>query len=432
MNRKAVVLSFFFCCLMMFLSGCSIGHKDPLNESGLSESNNSTDASVLDECSESVPDSGVPEEPNVDDISGTINCRNYTIENDGSLLDDMGMGRRYFIAMDNNNFYYSSSSFPETIFSVNRFDQKVNREIMTYDLDVEWGRSTSKRTYCGHYVVFPCYGSSSDECIILRAIVGKSGEEARCILEQPTGSFFVCAAELSENEMAFLCTAEQRGTFNIYKYDFNEEQARLIYTKKLDTQSANSNPLIACCDGEIYFVFRTSQNENEYCIRRIDANGNECGDMFLELPGYSDLSMGEFTVTENNILIRFYPVEDDGYFQTVLYNKSTNKTFTDSGDNGLGVRFNDGLIDDRYILFRAGSKSDPTHPMVCLFDDRTSEFHFITFAAIENSKIINTVADKNGDVVFYTHEDDDISLIMFKDVCSFIVSENKTDATYGI
>lgn len=423
MKRNAVVLSIFFCCLMTLLSGCSIMYKDPLNKSSLSESSNSTYASVPDEGFEGMPDSGVPEEPSVGDANSIIKDYNYTIKDNGAILNDMGMGSRYFIAMDNDNFYYSSSSYPDTIYSVDRSNQKVNREIMTYDLDVEWGFTTSKRTYCGHYVVFPCYGSPNDECITLRAIVGKSGEEARCILDQPTGSFFVCAAELSENEMAFLCTAEQRGTFNIYKYNFNEEQARLIYTKKLDTPSANSNPLIACCDGEIYFVFRTSQNENVYCIRRIDADGNECGDMLLELPGYSDVSMAEFTVTANNILIRFQPTEDNGYFQTVLYNKSTNKTFADSGDNGLGVRFNDGLIDDRYILFRAGSKSDSTHPMVCVFDDRTSEFHFITFAAIDNSKIINTVADKNGDVAFYIHEDGDISLIMFKDVCSLVVNE---------
>ncbi len=432
MNRKAVVLSILFCCLMMFLSGCSIGHKDTLNESGLSESNNSTDASVLGESSESVPDSAAPEEPAVGDENGMIKCRNYTIENNGSPLSDMGMGRRYFIAMDNNNFYYSSSSYPETVFSVDRSDQSENREILSYDLDVEWGFTTSKRTYCGHYVVFPCYGNPDDEYLTLRAIVGKSDEEAKCILEQPTGSFFVCAAELGENEMAFLCTGEQRGTFNIYKYNFNEEQARLIYKKKLDTPSANSNPLITCCDGEIYFVFRTSQNENVYCLRRIDANGNECGDMFLELPGYSNVSMAEFTVTANNILIRFEPTEDNGYFQTVLYNKSTNKTFADSGDNGLGVRFNDGLIDDRYILFRAGSKFDPTHPMVCVFDDRTSGFHFITFAAIDNSKIINTVADINGDVVFFIHEDGDTSLILFKDMCSLIVESNDINVTYGI
>lgn len=423
MNRKAVVLTIFFCCLMRFLSGCSIGHKDQLDESGLPESNNSTDASVLDECSENMPDSGIPEEPSIGDADSIIKFRNYAIENNGSSISDTGMGRRYFIAMDNNNFYYSSSSYPQTIFSVDKSNQNVKQEIMTYDLDVEWGFTTSKRTYCGHYVVFPCYGTPDDDYLTLQAIVGRSGEEAKCILEQTTGSFFVCAAELSENEMAFLCTGEQRGTFNIYKYNFNEEQARLIYTKELDTQSANSNPLITCCDGEIYFVFRTSQNENSYCVRRIDTDGNECDDMILELSGYSDVSMAEFTVTANNILIRFEPTDDNGYFQTVLYNKSTDKTFADSGDNGLGVRFNDGLIDDRYILFRAGSKSDSTHPMVCVFDDWTSKFHFITFAAIDNSKIINTVADKNGNVVFYIHEDGDISLIMFKDVCSHVVNE---------
>lgn len=412
------------------LGGCAA--KSSPNSDGSQTSSAAVISSETDESSESKPDSSIPEEPSAGGAISIIKDYNYTIENDGSLLDDMGMGRRYFIAMDNNNFYYSSSSYPDTIYSVDRSDQKVNREIMTYDLDVEWGFTTSKRTYCGHYVVFPCYGSPYDECITLRVIVGKSGEEAKCILEQPTDSFFVCAAELSENEMAFLCTAEQRGTFNIYKYNFNEEQAQLIYTKKLDTQSANSNPLIACFDGEIYFVFRTSQNEDVYCIRKIDADGNECGDTLIELPGYSEVSMAEFTVTANNIFIRFKPFEDDGYFQTVLYNKSTNKAFTDSGDNGLGVRFNDGLIDDRYILFRAGSKSDRTHPMVCVFDDRTSEFHFVTFEAIENSEIINTAADKNGDVVFYTHEDGDISLIMFKDMCSLILSENKTDATYGI
>ncbi|MDE6731776.1 MAG: hypothetical protein K2J77_02735 [Oscillospiraceae bacterium] len=424
MNSKLKALAIILGASM--LGGCAgnaIGESSQINLSKPVVSAPTVISNTISATADSKPDSGAPCESAVGDVITTIKCRNYTIENDGSLLDDMGMGRRYFTAMDNNYFYYSSASYPETIFSVDRSDQKVNREIMTYDLNVEWGFTTSKRTYCGHYVVFPCYGTPNDEYLTLRAIVGKSGEKAKCILEQPTGSFFICAAELSENEMAFLCTAEQRGTFNIYKYNFNEEQAQLIYTKKLDTQSANSNPLIACCDGDIYFVFRTSQNENVYCIRRIDADGNECENIFLELPGYSDVSMAEFTVTANNIFIRFQPPEENGYFQTVLYNKSTAKISLVIGDNGLGVRFNDGLIDDRYILFRAGSRSDQTHPMVCLFDDWTSEFHFITFAAIENSKILNTVADKNGDVVFYTHEDGDISSIMFNDMCSLIERE---------
>lgn len=423
MKKNVVALSVFFCCLMTSLSGCSIGYKDSLNESVLSESNNSTDVSVLDSGSGSKPNIGAAEEPSISGADSIIKCHNYTIENNGSPINDIGTGSQYFIAMDNNNFYFSSASYPQTISSVDRTNQKIRQDIMTYDLDVEWGLTTSKRTYCGHYVVFPCYGSPEDEYITLRVMVGKYGEEAKCILEQPTGSIFVCAAELSENEMAFLCTGEQRGTFNIYKYNFNEEKARLIYTKKLDTPSANSNPLIACCDGEIYFVFRTSQNENAYCVRRIDTDGNECGDTILELSGYSDVSMAEFTMTANNILIRFEPTDDNGYFQTVLYNKSADKTFADSGDNGLGVRFNDGLIDGRYILFRAGSKSDSIHPMVCVFDDWTSEFHFITFAAIDNSKIINTVADINGDVVFFVREDDNTTLILFEDMCSLIVSE---------
>ncbi len=419
-KNLVVTFSVLLCVLMTALSGCSIGNENSFNKSGLSENNNSTDISVPGSSSESRVDIGTSGTPSINDGESVITCHNHTVENEGLFINDMGTGSQYLMAMDNNNFYFSSDSYPETICSIDRTSQKIRQDIMTYDFDVEWGFTTSKRTYCGHYVAFPCCGSPDDENITLRVMVGKSDEEAKCVLEQPTGSFFVCAAELNENEMAFLCTGEQRGTFNIYKYNFNEEQARLIYTKKLDTPSANSNPLIACCDGEIYFVFRTSQNENEYCVRRIDADGNECGDTILELSGYSDVSMAEFTVTANNFLIRFKPIDDNGYFQTVLYNKNTDKTFVDSGDNGLGVRFNDGVIDNRYILFRAGSKSDSTHPMVCVFDDWTSEFHFITFTKIDNFEIINTVADFNGDLMFWIHEGNVRSMILFEDVCSLI------------
>lgn len=414
-KMRISVASMVLCVFTMALSGCSVGIENSVTESGIIGSDYSTETSI------SYSNLDYTEKPNND--GGTLKSFNHTVDVKGLNINDVEISNQYLTAMDNDNFYFSSTTYPQIISSVARNNHTSKQDIMTYDLDVEWGFTTSKRTYCDHYVVFPCYGSPDDECITLRAIVGKTDEEAKCILEQPTGSFFVCAAALGENEMAFLCTGEQRGTFNIYKYNFSENQARLIYTKKLDTPSANSNPLIACCDGEIYFVFRTNHNENAYIVRRIDADGNECGDTILELSGYSDVSMAEFTVTANNILIRFEPTEDFGYYQTVLYNKSTNKIFTDSDDNGLGVRFNDGLIDNRYILFRAGSKSNTTHPMVCVFDDWTTKFHFITFAAIDNSKIINTVADISGDVVFYIREDGDNSLIIFKNMCSLIVNE---------
>ncbi len=431
-NRIVIGVSVMLCSLITALTGCSMKKEQHSNTNDFSESESSTEISVPYDNSDNIEGSDNSDANSAgDDLSslnestpkeGAIKSYKHTIETAGMITNDIEIDNLYLTAMDNNNFYFSSTDLPQKISSVDRGNHELKREVMTYDLDVEDGFVTSKRTYCGNYVVFPCLGSPDDEYVTLRAFVGKSGEKARCILEQPTGAISVCAAELNENEMVFLCTGKEKGIFNIYKYNFNEEKARLIYTKELDISSQNSNPLIACFNGDVYFIFRTSQNKNTYCIKKLDADGGECDEMFLELPAYSDTSMCEFTVAENNILIRFEPSDSNGYFRTVLIDKKTKKIFSDSGDNKLGVRFNDGLIDGRYILFRAGTKSYSTHPMVCVFDDFNSEFHFITFAKIDNPKIINTVADFSGDVVFWVNEYGTNSIILFEDVCSLIAN----------
>ncbi len=334
-------------------------------------------------------------------------------------MNDLKQAQKsYLLAMDNNCFYFSASvPFVTQISSVDKNNFSVEQDVLTYNFDVEYDLSTSKRTYCGHYVAFPCSGSPSDKCVTLRALVGKSGEPQKCILEQPTSAISVCVSELSNDEIVFLCSGENRGIFNIYRYAFGEEQAQLIFTAELDVASQNSNPLISCCNGDIYFIYRSAENKTDYCIKQLDADGNICDEMLLSLPEHYDTSLGEFTVTENNFLIRFFPDDDFGYFQTVLINRKTNEIFSDSGDNKLGVRFNDGMTDGRYIIFRAGSKSVSEHPMICVFDDWNSEFNFIEFTEIDSSEIINTVANDDGDIVFFTHEGDERFVTMYRPDC---------------
>lgn len=257
----------------------------------------------------------------------------------------------------------------------------------------------------------------------MRALVGGSGEQQKCILEQPTSAISVCVSELSTDEIVFLCSDEKRGIFNIYKYKFGEELAQLIYTTELDESSQNSNPLINCCNGDIYFIYRSAENKTDYCIKQLDTDGKICDEILVSLPEHYDTSLGEFTVTENNFLIRFYPDDDFGYFQTVLINRKTNEIFSDSGDNKLGVRFNDGMVDGRYMIFRAGSKSASEHPMICVFDDWNSKFNFVEFTEIDSSEIINTVASTNGDIVFFTHEGSDRFVTMYESVHTIIESQ---------
>ena len=405
------------------LSGCSIEGEQNISKSDSSESQYTTDITidtsentdVLDENSE------IPS----DNTDVSVNCEkaikysNLSIDTEGIPLNDLKQAQKsYLLAMDNNCFYFSAESGPfvTQISSVDKNNFSVEQNVLTYNFDVEYDLSTSKRTYCGHYVAFPCSGSPSDKCVTLRALVGKSGEPQKCVLEQPTSAISVCVSELSDDEIVFLCSGENRGIFNIYRYTFGEEQAQLIFTAELEVESQNSNPLISCCNGDIYFIYRSAENKTEYCIKQLDADGNICDEMLLSLPEHYDTSLGEFTVTENNFLIRFFPDDDFGYFQTVLINRKTNEIFSDSGDNKLGVRFNDGMADGRYIIFRAGSKLVSEHPMICVFDDWNSEFNFIEFTEIDSSEIINTVANDDGDVVFFTHKGSERFVTMYENV----------------
>lgn len=424
-GRLLIGISVLMWSFTVTLSGCSIDEGQHLSES-YTESAYSTGAVVSDDSA------GITETPDDNSNDGyitigsdhednVIKSYNQEIEETGTIINGMEeISDLYLTAMDNENLYFSSTSLPRTISSVNRSDHEMI-DIMTYNLDVEWG-SNNKNTYCGNYVVFPCSGSPDDEYVTIRAFVGKTDGQTKCILEQPTGAISVCAAELNANEMTFLCTGEKKGIFNIYKYNFNEDQAKHIYSEELDTLSQNSNPLIACYNEDIYFVFKLNEDKNIFCVKRINADGEECDVMHLELPGYFDTTMREFTVTENNILIRFEPSDEFGYFRTVIVNKKTNKIFSDSGDNGLGVRYNDNLIDGRYIIFRAGSKSNSSHPMICVFDDLNSEFHFLKFTEIDTEKIINIVADYRGDVVFWVDDSGTDTMLLFEDLCSLITN----------
>ena len=54
--------------------------------------------------------------------------------------------------------------------------------------------------------------------------------------------------------------------------------------------------------------------------------------------------------------------------------------------------------------------------MICVFDDWNSEFNFIEFTEIDSSEIINTVANDDGDIVFFTHEGDERFVTMYENV----------------
>lgn len=423
--NMAIILS-----ALIALSGCSAEEVQGVSQSEFAESQFSTEATYNTSDNTDVPDDNSDIVDDNTDISvrneNVIKCANYSIDTVGVSLNDMKQAqKKYLLAMDNNYFYFSAESGPfmTKISSVDRNNFSVEQDIVEYDFDVEYGLSTSKRTYCGNYVAFPCSGSPDDEYVTMRALAGRSGEQQKCILEQPTSSISVCVSELSTDEIVFLCSGEKRGIFNIYKYNFSEEQAQLIYTTELDESSQNSNPLINCCNGDIYFIYRSAENKTDYCIKQLDTDGKICDEILVSLPEHYDTSLGEFTVTENNFLIRFYPDDDFGYFQTVLINRKTNEIFSDSGDNKLGVRFNDGMVDGRYMIFRAGSKSASEHPMICVFDDWNSKFNFVEFTEIDSSEIINTVASTNGDIVFFTHEGSDRFVTMYESVHTIIESQ---------
>ena len=81
------------------------------------------------------------------------------------------------------------------------------------------------------------------------------------------------------------------------------------------------------------------------------------------------------------------------------------------------------MVDGRYMIFRAGSKSASEHPMICVFDDWNSKFNFVEFTEIDSSEIINTVASTNGDIVFFTHEGSDRFVTMYESVHTIIESQ---------
>ena len=424
-TRPVIVASVIVSLLLTVLSGCSSeknsseSYYDDISANISGGFNKSEVSEIGSDISDNISSSDFnipPTEPNygtcaIKSFEKTINLEGIILGNTEQVVD------LFPTAMDNNNLYFSSDSYPVTISSFNRKDFSI-KEIMTYDPAVELQLGNNKKTYCGCYFTFPCYGDPDGD-VYLKVLVGKDGEEAKCVLNKKIYSISVCAAELNKSEMIFLCGGENQNEYELYKYKVGNEQATLIHTEMLDAAPKCNNPLIACYDEEIYFIYRPNHSETTFNIKRLDSNGKEIANDILELPQYSDMRINEFTVAENNFILRFDPneAEQAGYVP-VMINRKSKEVVSDFGDYGLGMRFNDCIIDERYIVFFMG-RTD-SGPMLCVFDDKNSEFHFLKFNALNTAIIFNSVVDYNGDVVFSIQESGTRSFVLYENIISLI------------
>lgn len=434
MKTKFVIKAFTaLCILSLVLSGCSLN-------GGESESIYSEDSSNTPDDSNIIGNSGNDSE-NIGTIDyGSLSIKKFekTVDSEGINLTDMvGDKNLYPFAMDNNYLYLGNGDYPVIYTGISRKDFSKT-EIMTYDMDVEYP-GYNKNTYCGCVFSFPCYGNPYSD-VHMRALVGKVGEESKCILEKEVGtSIEAYPAELSDTEMVFACDSERKDGLSeeLYKYRVGDEQAKLIYT--LETNERGSIG-VTCYNGEIYIIYKvngsdtglqevSNRNETLLCVKRLNANGEEISSEIFKLPEFSyTTSLWDFTVTENNYIIRFaFPStsETEAHNKSLVINRKSKKTSTYFT---LGNRFNDYRIDDRYILFDYYDGSSKSNSQICVFDDKELEFHILSFTSLKDVNVCNVVADSKGDVLFVIKDDkedinvktDTFSMVLFEDVVSLI------------
>ena len=408
------------CVLSSVLLGCARSNKPESVDSDITENNESNPDSSSTDSSDSSND------PDYEDCP--IKKFEKTIDSDGiNLNDTMQTGDIFPMALDNNYLYFSNNSFPLTISSFNRKDFSKT-EIMTYDIDIEYCDS-NKFIYCGCFFRFPCYGNPYGD-VYMKAFVGKVGEESKCILYKEVGTSIVASpAELNDTEMVFLCDSERKDGLSeeLYKYRVGDEQAKLIYTLETNKRQPID---VTCYNGEIYIIYEirsgesglqgvSNRNEKQFCIKRLNSNGEEIDNELFEITGASDMYPFEITVTENNYILQFASQTST---KTVIINRKSKKVAVAADDDGFGGRFNDHIIDGRYIIFY-GRKTSESGPQICVFDDKNSELHVLSFKALKDKYIANIVADYNGDVLFVVQDDirdETRSLVLFKDVVSLI------------
>ena len=254
----------------------------------------------------------------------------------------------------------------------------------------------------------------------MRVYVGKTGDRMKCICEKPSNYATACAAELNDTQMVFLCwgEGENANVAEIYKYKVGEEQAQVIYTESLSEYSGNSNPLIACYNQEIYLIY--SINASQVVIKTLSSDGKEIKSETVELSNnYAAMRINELTVTKNNYIIRFEPRGNSrSSYVPIIIDRNSKMCYSEF-KGGLGARYNDSIIDGRYIIFLK-DYSDPC-PVFYVFDDETAEFHILKFMALEETEIITAAADSNGDIMFQIRDENgDSSLLLYENVTSLI------------
>lgn len=345
------------------------------------------------------------------------------INSDGIVIVNSNQMRGLSLSkMDNNYVYLSSNSIPRTVFSLDRSDYSSFGEVMTFRFDVEFAVFNNKRTYCGWYFAFPCYGNPYDgNGFTMRVYAGTTGEQMKCIFDKKAGSLSACAAELNETEMVFLRYSDDNDAAEIYKYKVGYEQAQLIYTEVLSDYSLSSCPLIACFNEQIFFIY--SINDSQVLIKTLSPDGKEVKSETVELPNnYAAMKIHEFTVAENNYVILFDPGDEDIRYKQVLINRKNKRVFADFGEKGFGSRYNDSIIDDRYIIFLKNKGQDPySYPILSIFDDKTLEFHFLKFRALSDVEVTSSAVDYKGDIIFTIRDENgDKSLVLYEDITSLI------------
>lgn len=123
----------------------------------------------------------------------------------------------------------------------------------------------------------------------------------------------------------------------------------------------------------------------------------------------------EITVTENNYIMKFSS-------KMIIIDRKSKRVISNSEDYRAGSRFNDHIINGRYIIFYESRMSD-SGPQICVFDDKELEFHVLSFKSLKDKYIANIAVDYNGDVLFVVQDDirdETRSMVLFEDVISMI------------
>lgn len=443
MKTKFVIKAFaVLCTLSLVLSGCTRSSK-PESVNSEEHSDTSVDSDITE--NNQNPPGGDPTDSS--DLTDNPYFKDYpaekifetSIESNGiNLTDKVGTKDLFLTKIDNNYLYLVNNDFPVTYTGVSRNDFSKS-EVMTYDVKVE-DLDSNNHTYSGSYFATPCFGDPYGT-VYLKVLVGKVGEQSKCILNKEVGTTIsVNFAEISDTEVVFMCDSDRKDGLmkELYKYKIGDEQANLIYTQEVASKQL---PKVTFYNGEIYIVHNmhnesglqsvSNRNDGLFCIQRLNADGEEIDREVIELPGLSRVSIVDFTVTENNYIMKSrFPStnETQGYYKTVIIDRKSRELF--SGFNP-GSRLNDARIDNRYILFGYDVSSE-SGPQICVFDSEKSEFHILSFTALEDARIANIAANYNGDMVFVIQDDkedinektDTYSLVLFENICSIITNDH--------